>query len=122
MSEPKFTKGPWKVLNNLSYSDRKHHYQILTKDAGCYYHRTHEENERLKMLIKQRQDETNRLRLEEQRRNGTGDCAGCPFREMHEEIYAMLKKCLTDLACSTFYNRYEEMKELMRKLNNKEQQ
>jgi hypothetical protein len=92
------------------------------KDDGCYYHRTHAENERLKMLVKQRQDETNRLRLEEQRRNGTGECEGCPFREMHEEMYAMLKKCLTDLACSTFYNRYEEMKELMRKLNNKEQQ
>lgn len=92
------------------------------KDAGCYYHRTHEENERLKLLVKQRQDEANRLRLAEQRRNGTGECEGCPFREMHEEMYAMLKKCLTDLACSTFYNRYEEMKELMRKLNNKEQQ
>jgi hypothetical protein len=92
------------------------------KDAGCYYHRTHEENERLKMLVKQRQDETNRLRLAEQRRNGTGECKGCPFREMHKEMYDMLQKCLTDLACSTFYNRYEEMKELMRKLNNKEQQ
>ena len=56
------------------------------KDAGCYYHRTHEENERLKMLVKQRQDETNRLRLEEQRRNGTGDCAGCPFREMRDML------------------------------------
>jgi hypothetical protein len=92
------------------------------KDDGCYYHRTHAENERLKMLVKQRQDEANRLRLAEQRRNGTGECEGCPFREMHEEMYNMLKKCLTDLACSTFYNRYEEMKELMRKLNNKEQQ
>ena len=92
------------------------------KDAGCYYHRTHEENERLKLLVKQRQDEANRLRLAEQRRNGTGECKGCPFREMHEEMYDMLQKCLTDLACSTFYNRYEEMKKLMRKLNNKEQQ
>ena len=36
MSEPKFTKGPWKVLNNLSYSDRKYHYQILTRDAGLW--------------------------------------------------------------------------------------
>jgi len=36
MSEPKFTKGPWKVQNNLSYSDRKYHYQILTKDAGLW--------------------------------------------------------------------------------------
>jgi hypothetical protein len=91
-------------------------------DDGCYYHRTNKENERLKVLVKQRQDETNRLRLEEQRKNGTGDCAGCPFREMHEEMYAMFKKCLTDLACSTFYNRYEEIKELMRKLNNKVEQ
>ena len=56
------------------------------KDAGCYYHRTHEENERLKMLVKQRQDEINRLRLEEQRRNGTGDCAGCPFREIRDML------------------------------------
>lgn len=56
------------------------------KDAGCYYHRTHEENERLKMLVKQRQDETNRLRLEEQRRNGMGECEGCPFREIRDML------------------------------------
>lgn len=49
--------------------------------SGCYYHCTHEENERLKLLVKQRQDEANRLRLDEQRRNGTGDCEGCPFRK-----------------------------------------
>ena len=90
-------------------------------DVGCYYHRTNAEQTRIKELVKKHQEETHRLRLAEQRRNGTGDCAGCLFREMHEEMYAMLKKCLTDLACSTFYNRYEEMKELMRKLNNKEQ-
>ena len=91
-------------------------------EEGCWYHMTHAEQGRLAALVKKHQDETNRLRLEEQRRNGTGDCEGCPFREMHEEMYAMLKKCLTDLACSTFYNRYEEMKELMHKLNKKEQQ
>ena len=95
---------------------------IEATEQGCWYHKTHDEQKRLEELVKQHQDEADRLRLEEQRRNGTGDCAGCPFREMHEEMYAMLKKCLTDLACSTFYNRYEEMKELMRKLNNKEQQ
>ena len=60
------------------------------KDAGCYYHRTHEENERLKMLVKQRQDESNHLRLEEQRRNGTGDCEGCPFREMRDMLQKVI--------------------------------
>ena len=65
------------------------------KDAGCYYHRTHEENERLKMLVKQRQDETNRLRLEEQRKNGTGDCAGCPFREMQSMLEQLVEAVKT---------------------------
>lgn len=60
--------------------------------TGCYYHRTNEENERLKLLVKQRQDESNRLRLEEQRRNGTGVCEGCPYREM----YAMLEYWLQE--------------------------
>ena len=69
------------------------------KDAGCYYHRTHEENERLKMLVKQRQDEANRLRLEEQRRNGTGECAGCPFRNVNKEMYALLLDIVTDYQC-----------------------
>jgi hypothetical protein len=36
MSEPKFTKGPWRVLDNTSYTDRPNHYQILTKDAGLW--------------------------------------------------------------------------------------
>ena len=54
--------------------------------VGCYQHRTHAEQERLAELVKQRQDEINRLRLEEQRRNGTGDCAGCPFREMRDML------------------------------------
>lgn len=54
-------------------------------ESKCYYHSTNTENERLKMLVKQRQDETNRLRLEEQRRDGTGDCAGCPFREFFQQ-------------------------------------
>ena len=56
------------------------------KDDGCYYHRTHAENERLKVLVKQRQDEANRLRLAEQRKNGTGDCDGCPFREIRDML------------------------------------
>lgn len=69
------------------------------KDDGCYYHRTHEENERLKVLVKQRQDEANRLRLEEQRRNGTGECAGCPFRNVNKEMYALLLDIVTDYQC-----------------------
>ena len=73
------------------------------KDAGCYYHRTHEENERLKMLVKQRQDETNRLRLEEQRRNGTGDCAGCPFRKMAAVLEKLLEECAPDEHRNTRY-------------------
>ena len=53
--------------------------------AGCYQHRTRKEQECLAELVKQRQDETNRLRLAEQRRNGTGECKGCPFREIHKK-------------------------------------
>lgn len=67
--------------------------------AGCYQHRTHAEQERLAELIKQRQDEANRLRLEEQRRNGTGECAGCPFRNVNKEMYALLLDIVTDYQC-----------------------
>lgn len=52
--------------------------------AGCYQHRTHAEQECLAELVKQHQDEVNRQRLEEQRRNETGECEGCPFREIRD--------------------------------------
>lgn len=68
-------------------------------ELSCYRHRTHNENERLKMLIKQRQDEANRLRLEEQRRNGTGECEGCPFSNVNKEMYALLLDIVTDYQC-----------------------
>lgn len=40
-----------------------------------------------------------RLRLEEQRRNGTGECAGCPFRNVNKEMYALLLDIVTDYQC-----------------------
>ena len=75
-----------KRLLTCEYVDNKYDTSIYEANDTCYYHRTHEENERLKMLIKQRQDEANRLRLEEQRRNGTGECEGCPFREIRDML------------------------------------
>ena len=68
-------------------------------DAGCYQHRTHAEQECLAELVKQHQDEVNRQRLEEQRKNGTGDCAGCPFRNVNKEMYALLLDIVTDYQC-----------------------
>ena len=67
--------------------------------AGCYQHRTHAEQERLAELVKRHQDEADRLRLEEQRRNGTGECAGCPFRNVNKEMYALLLDIVTDYQC-----------------------
>lgn len=85
----------WKC-NNVEAEDNDLHDDT---DEGCYYHRTHAEQERLAELIKQRQDEANRLRLEEQRRNGTGECAGCPFRNVNKEMYALLLDIVTDYQC-----------------------
>lgn len=61
-------------------------------ESNCYRHRTNDEQKRLQTLIhslieKQEQRERQK-RIEDKRRNGTGDCAGCPFREMRD----MLKK------------------------------
>ena len=53
-------------------------------ESGCWYHRTHDEQKRLAAFVKKHCDEANRLRLEEQRRNGTGECEGCPFREIRD--------------------------------------
>ena len=53
-------------------------------ELSCYHHRTHKENERLQELIAKHQDEADRLRLEEQRKDGTGNCAGCPFKEIRD--------------------------------------
>jgi hypothetical protein len=54
-------------------------------ESKCYYHRTNTENERLKALF----DEDNRQaairRITDNRQNGTGDCAGCPYRKMAME-------------------------------------
>ena len=50
-------------------------------DAGCYYHRTHTEQKLLKNIIDERSRLAEQKRVEDNRRNGTGDCAGCPFRK-----------------------------------------
>ena len=55
-------------------------------ESGCWYHMTHAEQGRLAALVKKQREEANRLRLAEQRKNGTGDCAGCPFREMRDML------------------------------------
>lgn len=64
---------------------------IEENTQGCWYHRTHEEDERLKLLLKQRQNETNRLHLVEQRKNGTDKCKGCPFREMQSMLEQLVE-------------------------------
>lgn len=56
-------------------------------DAGCYYHRTHTEQKLLKNIIDERRRLDEQKRVEDNRRNGTGDCAGCPFRNVNKELY-----------------------------------
>jgi hypothetical protein len=50
-------------------------------DAGCYYHRTHTEQKLLKNIIDERCRLAEQKRVEDNRMNGTGECAGCPFRK-----------------------------------------
>jgi hypothetical protein len=61
-------------------------------DAGCYYHRTTTEQKLLKNIIDERCRLAEQKRIEDNRRNGTGECAGCPFREMHDMLQKMAKK------------------------------
>lgn len=68
---------------------------IEETEQGCWYHMTHDEHKRLEELVKQRQDEANRLRLEEQRRDGTGECEGCPFREMQSILEQLVEAVKT---------------------------
>ena len=49
--------------------------------AGCYYHCTHTEQNLLKHIIDERCRLAEQKRVEDNRKNGTGDCAGCPFRK-----------------------------------------
>ena len=63
---------------------------IEATEQGCWYHKTHDEQKRLEELVKQRQDETNRRHLVEQRKTGTGECAGCPFREMRDMLQKVI--------------------------------
>ena len=65
------------------------------KQEGCHCHATHNEQQRLRNIIDERRRLAEQKRVEDNRRNGTGDCAGCPFREM----YAILE---------TLQNDYEE--------------
>lgn len=55
-------------------------------DEGCYYHRTTTEQNLLKHIIDERCRLAEQKRVEDNRRNGTGDCAGCPFREMRDML------------------------------------
>ena len=72
-------------------------------ESGCWYHRTHEEQKRLAAYIKKHCDEANRLRLDEQRRNGTGECKGCPFRKMAAVLEKLLEECAPDKYRNTRY-------------------
>ena len=59
-------------------------------DAGCYYHRTHTEQNLLKHIIDERCRLAEQKRVEDNRKNGTGDCAGCPFREMDDMLQKII--------------------------------
>lgn len=80
-------------------------------ESGCWYHRTHAEQERLAAFVKKHCEEADRLRLEEQRRNGSGDCAGCPFRDNSKEMYWMLHELATCgcIANGIYVNRINEL-------------
>ena len=60
------------------------------QQEGCHCHSTYNEQQRLQNII----DECRRLAeqkcVEDNRRNGTGDCAGCPFREMDDMLQKVI--------------------------------
>ncbi len=67
----------------------------LKDDAGCWHHMTHDEQKRLKDLIDERCKQDEKRRIAEERENGTGQCAGCPFREMRDmlgKIYDIINR------------------------------
>ncbi len=72
-------------------------------ESGCWYHRTHEEQKRLAAFVKKHCEEADRLRLTEQRRNGTGDCEDCPFRKMAAILKKLLEECAPDEHKNTRY-------------------
>ena len=59
-------------------------------DAGCYYHRTPTEQKLLKHIIDERCRLAEQKRIEDNRKNGTGECAGCPFREMRDMLQKVI--------------------------------
>ena len=69
------------------------------QQEGCHCHSTYNEQQRLQNII----DECRRLAeqkcVEDNRRNGTGDCAGCPFRNVNKEMYDLLLDIVTDYQC-----------------------
>ena len=73
------------------------------KDAGCYYHRTHTEKKLIKHIIDVRCRLAEQKRVEDNRKNGTGDCAGCPFRKMAAVLEKLLEECAPDEHRNTRY-------------------
>jgi len=55
---------------------------IEATTPGCWNHMTNAEQERLKAIVEEDNKQAARRRIAENRQNGTGDCAGCPFRKV----------------------------------------
>ena len=80
------------ICNHASNNDSDD--WCLKGDAGCWHHMTHDEQKRLKDLIDERCKQDEKRRIAEERENGTGQCAGCPFRKV--AIDALLRDMLDE--------------------------
>lgn len=76
----------WKC-NNVEAEDNDLHDDT---DEGCYYHRTHTEQKLLEHIINEGCRLAEQKRIEDNRRDGTGECVGCPFREMRDMLQKVI--------------------------------
>lgn len=67
---------------NKSSEDIEGQETIEATTLGCWNHMTKAEQERLKAIVEEDNRQAARRRVAENRQNGTGDCAGCPFRKV----------------------------------------
>lgn len=69
---------------NASIDDETGFYKKT--DKGCWWHMTEAEKQRLESLVKAFCDKQRKSRIEEERRQGTGQCEDCPYRRMALEM------------------------------------
>lgn len=69
---------------NASIDDETEFYKKT--NAGCWYHMTEAEKQRLESLVNAYCDRQRKSRIEEERRQGTGQCQDCPYRRKALEM------------------------------------